>query len=144
VLFEEFSQIGADTILGAVFPALCQAILACTLLSFTIRRRAKNATGNSVSRTAFAFRKRESRIMSRDIQWARISGVVGAGVARADTAREFQAAASRQVDAAAYAIEGMLKELSAVMQLPATSMAEVIPLASAPVPVAKRRETLAA
>lgn len=150
MLFDEFAYSGADTILGAAFPALCQLILGYALISIvSIRHKAKRLAGSvgAPFRNAPAFIQQSPRRMSRETQWARISGALGGGIARADAAREFQLAAGRQVDAAAYAVQSMLEELSAVMKLPSPGAAELIAIptiaATAPSHV-QRTDSLAA
>lgn len=143
MLIEDVSQLGADTILGAAFPAIFQIALACGLLSIFAFRRSNRAS----LRNAPVSIRPQFPYLSRDAQWSRVSDLLEATIAGANLTRDLQSAAGRQVDAAAYAMQGMLTELSAVMKLPAPAVAEVIPMATtaatAPTP-ARQRETLAA
>lgn len=55
--------------------------------------------------------------LSIDAQWRRVTGVVAAAVADAETVRELQISAERQLDAASYAMQRLMEELAQAMSL---------------------------
>lgn len=85
--------------------------------------------------------------LSRDAQWERATGFVTQSIARVETVHELQRAAEQQLDAATYAIQRLLAELSGVVTIPAeAASAEPAPQqpASAFALVQPRREAVEA
>jgi len=96
----------------------------------------------SRSITGFAARLRRERpvaarsfpaVMSRETQWARVTGIVEMSLARAADMVSHNAAAARQLEAAEYGLHCLLGELGQVMATAASSpLAEKVWPAAAP------------
>lgn len=61
----------------------------------------------------------ETAPLTGDDHWARATGVITAAISGLERVQGFQLSAARQVDAAEYALQHLLEELSAAMPLPA-------------------------
>lgn len=73
--------------------------------------------------TSAADRSRLPERLSQEMQWDRAAGIVKEGVARVETVRGLQRSAEQQLDAAAYALQSLLAELSVVVSMPAGAAA---------------------
>jgi hypothetical protein len=80
-------------------------------------------------------------------QWQRATGSVRAALASFRNIKAFQAAASRQIDAADYALQLLIQDLGAAMPIPADGRelrAVLAEAAKIPVPASRAKKALAA
>lgn len=68
-----------------------------------------------------------------DGQWVRATGIIRAAIASFGHIKAFQATAGRQIDAADYALQLLIKDLGVVMPIPADGSALRSVLAAAAV-----------
>lgn len=57
--------------------------------------------------------------LSTDAQWSRVTGIISTSIDRTAVTQRYHAAAEDQLDAAAYALKDLIRELSDVMTVPA-------------------------
>jgi hypothetical protein len=103
------------------------------------RRRARTAEPRFVVR--------EPAPLGIEGQWQRAIGIIRAAIASFRDIQTFQGAAARQIDAADYALQLLIKDLAVAMPIPADGRelrAVLAEAAKAPAPAARTRNPLAA
>ena len=114
-----------------------EVLAACGVL--IERRRARTAEPRLVIR--------EPAPLGIEGQWQRATGIIRAAIASFRDIQTFQAAAARQIDAADYALQLLIKDLAVAMPIPADGRALRAVRAEAakiPAPAARTRKPLAA
>jgi hypothetical protein len=109
------------------------------LTSLIERRRARTVEPRSVVR--------ERAPLGIEGQWHRATGIIRGAIASFRDIQTFQAVAARQIDAADYALQLLMKDLAAAMPIPADGreLRAVLAEAShASAPAARPRRALAA
>jgi len=79
-----------------------------------------------------------------EAQWGRVEGVLSAGLRSAAAARRLHTTAAQQLDAASYALQRMLEELSPVLEIARGPGAAVVHRLEPAIRAARRDEVLAA
>jgi hypothetical protein len=113
------------------------AVAGCA--SLIEQRRARTAPPRVVPR--------EPAIIGIEGQWVRATGIIRSALASFRNIGTFQVAAARQIDAADYALQLLIQDLSAAMPIPADGRALRAVLAEAaksPTPAARPKKALAA
>jgi hypothetical protein len=82
--------------------------------------------------------------MTIEDHWARATGVIRAALSSFRSIKAFQASAARQIDAADYALQLLIKDLSAAMPIPADGAALRAVLAAAARRPSAEKKALAA
>jgi N-glycosylase/DNA lyase len=94
---------------------------------------------------------REPAIIGIEGQWVRATGIIRSALASFGNIETFQAAAARQIDAADYALQLLIQDLSAAMPIPIPIPADgralravLAEAAKSPTPAARPKKALAA
>jgi N-glycosylase/DNA lyase len=133
-----------QAVLGLATAARARAVDAVAgCASLVEQRRARTAPPRVVPR--------EPAIIGIEGQWVRATGIIRSALASFGNIETFQAAAARQIDAADYALQLLIQDLSAAMPIPIPIPADgralravLAEAAKSPTPAARPKKALAA